>query len=43
MFKWPGIPSPKASAEELADFAEFMAWQKTGVFINRGIAIVGEN
>jgi len=27
MFKWPGTPSPKASAHELADFVELMAWR----------------
>ena len=27
MFKWPGGPSPRASAHELADFAELTAWQ----------------
>jgi hypothetical protein len=31
MFKWPGIPSPKASAHELADFAELQAWQRDSV------------
>ena len=31
MFKWPGNPSPQASAHELADFVELMAW-RDGVF-----------
>ena len=31
MFKWPGNPSPKASTHELADFAEFQAWQRNSV------------
>ena len=26
-FKWPGAPSPRAPAHELADFAELTAWQ----------------
>ena len=28
MFRWPGIPSPRADAHELADFAELSAWQE---------------
>ena len=27
MFKWPGIPSPRAPAHELADLAELLCWQ----------------
>ena len=27
MFKWPGIPSPKAHIHELADFAELVCWR----------------
>ncbi len=27
MFKWPGTPSPEASAHELADFVELNAWR----------------
>lgn len=27
MFKWPGVPSPQASAHELADFVELNAWR----------------
>ena len=46
MFKWPGNPSPKASAEELADFVEFMAWQKTGASsteVSRLLGRIDEN
>ena len=28
MFRWPGTPSPRADAHELADFAELSAWQE---------------
>lgn len=27
MFKWPGLPSTRAPAHELADFAELLCWQ----------------
>ena len=27
MFKWPGIPSPRADIHELADFAELVCWR----------------
>lgn len=27
MFKWPGVPSPRAPIHELADFAELTCWQ----------------
>ena len=30
-FKWPGAPSPRAPAHELADFAELTAWQDESV------------
>lgn len=30
MFKWPGTPSPRAPAHELADFAELMCWKNRG-------------
>ena len=46
MFKWPGTPSPKASAGELADFVEFMAWQKTGASsteVSRLLGRIDEN
>ena len=28
-FKWPGIPSPRASGQEIADLAELICWQRT--------------
>ena len=28
MFKWPGVPSSRASVHELADFAELLCWQQ---------------
>ena len=30
-FKWPGAPSPRAPAHELADFAELTAWRDESV------------
>ena len=30
-FKWPGAPSPRAPAHELADFAELTAWRDQSV------------
>ena len=33
MFKWPGVPSDRASILELADFAELVCWQKTSTSI----------
>ena len=30
MFKWPGTPSPRAPAHELADFAELVCWKNRG-------------
>ena len=27
MFRWPGVPSPRAYAHELADFAELLCWK----------------
>ena len=28
MFKWPGVPTSRAQAHELADFAEILCWQR---------------
>ena len=28
MFKWPGIPSPRARSHEEADYEEFLAWKQ---------------
>ena len=28
MFKWPGVPSPRAPEHELADFAELVCWRQ---------------
>ena len=28
MFKWPGVPSPRAPEHELADYAELVCWQQ---------------
>ena len=33
MFKWPGTPSPLASAHELADYAELVCWRDNGTSI----------
>ena len=30
MFKWPGVPSPRAPFNELADFAELVCWRDSG-------------
>ena len=34
MFKWPGTPSPQASAHEIADYAELVCWQRSGTSWN---------
>lgn len=31
MFKWPGFPSPRAGAHEVADFAELSVWGENGI------------
>ena len=31
MFKWPGVPSPRAPQHELADFAELLCWKRGSV------------
>ena len=28
MFRWPGVPSPRADTHELADFAELLSWRQ---------------
>ena len=33
MFKWPGTPSPRAAAHELADYAEWVCWRDNGTSI----------
>lgn len=46
MFKWPGTPSPKASAHELADFVELNAWRDGHVSIvslARALGRIDEN
>lgn len=34
MFKWPGLPSPRAPAHEVADFAELVCWRDGGTSLN---------
>lgn len=34
MFKWPGVPSPRAPHHELSDFAELLCWQRGSVSID---------
>ncbi len=41
MFKWPGIPSPRASAHELADFAELQAWQRSSISVTDLYGLLG--
>lgn len=46
MFKYPGVPTARASAHELADFAEWMAWRDGSVSataLSRALERVGEN
>ncbi len=31
MFRWPGVPSPRAYTYELADFAELLSWKQGAV------------
>ena len=31
MFRWPGVPSPRADAHELADFTELLSWKQGSV------------
>ena len=45
-FKWPGTPSARAGAHELADFAELTAWREGGVSalgLLRRLGRIGEN
>ena len=42
MFKWPGIPSPRAAAHELADFAELSAWQEGSFSLTALSRILGQ-
>ena len=46
MLKWPGTPSPKASAHELADFVELNAWRDghaSTVSLARALGRIDEN
>ena len=46
MFKYPGVPTARASAHELADFAELMAWRDGRVSttdLSRAIGRIEEN
>lgn len=45
-FKWPGAPSPRAPAHELADFAELTAWRDgsvSPVSLSRVLGRLAEN
>ena len=41
MFKWPGLPSPRAPAHEVADFAELVCWRDGGTSLNTIVAVLG--
>lgn len=41
MFKWPGLPSPRAPAHEVADFAELVCWRDGGTSLNAVRADLG--
>ena len=41
MFKWPDVPSDRASIGELADFAELLCWQKTSTSLTALCAALG--
>ena len=41
MFKWPGLPSPRAPAHEVADFAELVCWRGGGTSLNEVRAVLG--
>ena len=46
MFKWPGLPSPRASLHELADFIELSAWRDghaSTVSVANALGRTGEN
>ena len=46
MFKYPGVPSPRASAHELADFVELMAWRDGNISttdLSRALGRIEEN
>ena len=41
MFKLPALPSPRADVNELADFAELLAWQNESVSAREILAFLG--
>lgn len=46
MFKWPDIPSERASAHEIADFVELNAWRDDSASVlamSRAVARIAEN
>ena len=46
MFRWPGVPSPRANTHELADFAELLSWKQGSVSITtvvRDLSRLAEN
>ena len=43
MFKYPGVPTVRASAHELADFAELMAWRDGSVSTTGLSRVIGRN
>jgi len=42
-FKWPGVPSARASEHELADFAELAGWQKKSMSMTSLSKLFGRN
>ena len=46
MFRWPGVPSPRAYTHELADFAELLSWKQGAVSattVGRDLGRLAEN
>ena len=41
MFKWPQLPSPRAPAYEIADFAELICWRDAGTSMEEIASILG--
>lgn len=41
MFRWPGVPSPRAPEVELADFAELACWQQGSTSVTHLAQVLG--
>ena len=46
MFRWPNVPSPRANAHEIADFAELLSWEQgsaSATELAQALGRLGEN